>query len=156
MKKIMILVAVMVTCGASAFAVVTTNDLGQIIDTQTNFMGSVTVSVIGWASTSVSPYALTPDSDDEVLTVTDGGTYVIDPDETAGTMTNVTLSAARHGEVLRLVILPATNSFIMVEGTTAQFSGGTITQTGAGTNDLVELWGVGTTWREANSATLVE
>jgi len=154
-KMIIIATAAVMLAGAPAFATLTTNSQNQIIDTYTNAMHDVIVAVVGYASSTVSPYSLTPDTDAEVLAVTDGGTYVVDPDETAGTIA-VTLAAARHGEVLRLVILPATNAFTIVEGTTGQFATGTITQTGAGTNDLIELWGVGVTWREANSSTLIE
>ena len=156
MKKVITLMAMIAVCGTSVFATISTNSSGQIIDTQTNFLGDEIVTVIGYASTTVSPYTLTPSAADEVLDVTGGGTYIIDPVETAGALATVTLSAARQGEVLRLVILPATNSFIITEGDTAQLSGGSITQTGAGTNDLIELWGVGTTWREANSTALAE
>jgi len=156
-KTIIALTGIMLAAGL-VHAGLSTNEQGYVIDTNTNALGQVTVTYVGQfspESSTVSPYTLTPDTNDGVLTVTGGGTYVIDPDETAGTVTN-TLSAAHHGEVLRLVILPATNTFVIAEGTTAQLSGGTIAQTGAGTNDLVELWGVGTTWREADSSTLVE
>lgn len=154
MKKL-ITGMVALLAAAQVFASVSTNENGQIIETYTNAFGQVTFNVIGTVSTTVSPWLLTPDTNGAELNVAGGGTFVIDPDETSGTVSN-TLSAARHGEVLRLIILPATNTFQIYEGTTGQFSGGLIEQTGAGTNDLIELWGVGTTWREAYSSTLVE
>lgn len=166
MKRIIAIIAFAVFGAAMAKAATTnvvTNAMGVVytyidgkVTSVTYNTASDTNSLPRWETQEiVSPYNVTPDTNDGVIDVGTGGTYVIDPDETAGTVTN-TLSAASHGQVLRLVVLPATNTFVIAEGSTAQISGGTITPALAGTNTLVELWGVGATWREANSSTLVE